>query len=368
MQKVTQEDIARRVQVSQSAVSAVLNGNPTIRVNPGTRKKILDLANELNYQARRRSRALVKPDNSLIGVVDFSGISQAGTEKLTELVDCIQELGFSPLVFSMFWFSASGSMVCKAMMDAGVQGVILQGLSDNLEESCIRKLQQNGIPVVAVEGKRLPGLPRVEADKASAFYQLTRHLLNLGHRKLTLQLTWSSHHRDPSHSPHTTDAILGFQRAVDEAGVGHLAEITKENNSALDGMSRYFVGQMNMDRLLQKGDLPDAVLCTSDPWAIGALRACREAGITIPGDLAITGFNGEEQGEFAAVPLTTAAIPSKQMARLAVNMLLSRIASKSRDFDDSEVVTLPCNLIIRQSCGSSMAMTEVEKLEEPALA
>lgn len=354
MSKVTQHEIARRVQVSQSAVSAVLNNNSTIRVNPQTRQRILDIAEELNYQARRRSRGIRKTSTGIIGIIDFSGISQIGTEKLVELVDCIQEVGFRPLVSSMFWFSDTGETVSQAMLDAGVQGVILQGLSDNVDEACIRRLQEQNVPVIAMEGKRMPRLPRVEADKASGFYQLTRHLLNLGHRRLTLQLTWSSHHQDAQHSPHTTAAAEGFLRAMKEAGLEDQAEITRENNCALDGMSRYFLGHLNMERLLQRGELPDAVLCTSDPWAVGALRACREAGVEVPGDMALTGFNGEEQGDYAGVPLTTAAIPVKQMARVAVNMLLSRISGEARDADENEVVTLPCSLLVRQSCGSAI--------------
>lgn len=351
MAKVTQNEIARRVQVSQSAVSAVLNDNATIRVNPETRRRILKLAEELNYQARKRSQGVRKSDTGIIGIIDFSGISQIGTEKLSELVDCIQEVGFRPLVSSMFWFSDTGASVCQAMLDAGVAGVILQGLSDNVDEGSIRRLQKS-VPVVAIEGKRLDGLPRVTADKADGFYQLTQHLINRGHRRLTLQTTWSSHHHDEAHSPHTLDATKGFNQAIQEAGLEDSAEIMREDNTALDGMSRYFLGRLNMERLLQRPELPDAVLCSSDGWAIGALRACRETEVNVPGDLAITGFNGEEQAEYAAVPLTTVAIPVKQMARVAFNMLLSRIGKEKAQ--GADVVSLPCSLVIRQSCGAPL--------------
>ena len=121
----------------------------------------------------------------------------------------------------------------------------------------------------------------------------------------------------------------------------------------------YRPGYLGMKALLERGELPEAVLCGNDQWAHGALRACHQAGVRIPRDLALTGFDNDPVGEYGATPLTTMDHPSEEIAHQAVDCLLRMIQEGRKP--SAGTISVRGKLIVRDSCPQSRwTLPEVE--------
>lgn len=117
-----------------------------------------------------------------------------------------------------------------------------------------------------------------------------------------------------------------------------------------DGASPCAQGEEALRIVLAWPRRPDAVLCSNDDWALGALAVCGERGIRVPDDLAVTGFDGTLQGVYYNPRLTTVAQPIHEMAGKAVELLLRQIRGEHMPKKELKLV-LPCNLVVRASCG-----------------
>lgn len=98
---------------------------------------------------------------------------------------------------------------------------------------------------------------------------------------------------------------------------------------------------------------PEAVACSNDDWALGALTACAEAGARVPADIALTGFDNILVGNYGAVPLTTVAQPIEQMTNKAVELLVKQVRGEKLSASE-ELVKMPCQLVVRHSCGAAL--------------
>jgi DNA-binding LacI/PurR family transcriptional regulator len=359
MAKITQADIAKSLGVSQTAVSAVLNNNPSIKLSEETRLRILEFTEQQGYQLNKRNSSRLR--SGLIGVLNFVSGSQVGQAKVWESVTLLEKLGFRPVVWEFFWFVHNAEEVCQSILDSRVEGLILVGLSDNFPSSVLRKLIKVRLPIVAIEGIRIDGISRVQVDKEEGFHSLAQHLILQGKLRIALVLCWCTIHRDAQHSPHLVSAEKGVLRAFEEAGnPRENLTVYREEETAFEGLNRFLLGKLAMDRILDQGGSFDAIIFTNDSWATGALRACHSRGIKVPEQLAIVGFDDEDISAYTTPSLTTCAQPVDQIARLAVNHLLKLKKAPLKD-RISETITLAPQLVVRDSCGG------LQKYNSPAL-
>jgi len=136
-------------------------------------------------------------------------------------------------------------------------------------------------------------------------------------------------------------------------GIGACLEIVAAPPCESDDLvaaSAYEPGIRAMRQMLKSGALPDAIICSNDLYAIGALKACREAGVCVPGELAIVGFDNIAVGNYFEPSLTSVTSESKVVAQAAVDLLLRSI--REENFKSTSI-HLPCTLVIRESCGSA---------------
>jgi DNA-binding LacI/PurR family transcriptional regulator len=214
-----------------------------------------------------------------------------------------------------------------------VDGILV--VSDDIQAFLHSQVVYAGPPLVSVDWPCAPGYS-VQFDLESAGYQATRHLLEHGHRRIGL-ITFALD------SENTMPVNSGYRRALREAGVPFDPKMEARVFS-FDMTS----GAEGVHQLLALDQPPTAIFAIADMLALGAMRAIRAAGLRIPDDIALVGFNDIPLAELIEPPLTTVAAPAQEAGRTAMSMLSELIAGKQ---PLRKQVMLPTKLVVRHSCG-----------------
>ncbi len=346
---ITQEDIARMVGVSQGVISAVLNDSNAIRVSKDTREQILRLVDETGYQPNRLAKALRTGKSGVIGILFRGGYSQIWMAKLFEVVKEVKARGYRPLIYDMVLMSDSEESASVWLLRERVEGVMLLGVSGLVTDPRLSRAVLGKVPVVSMDGFLDVPIPQVQSDREQGFYILAKHLLELGHQRLgILRLEkWANYEH-----PHTEGMLKGVSRALAEFGKSEpiMIRLPRVDRDIEDP---YIDGKAHMQELLKRKreDWPDAVICSNDAWAIGAISACAEQGIRVPEDIAVVGFQDEVQAAYVVPPLTTVAPPLKTLAARGVERLVELIGQGRPVPEEQEILNMPCSLVVRESCG-----------------
>lgn len=351
MTRITQVDIARKLGISQATVTAALNHDSKIALRSETRERVLATARKLGYRPNRYAQIMRKGRSGIIGIIQSVGAMQAAVERAFFMAKTIHEAGYQTLAADLLWYREGLRNACDAMLDAEVEGVLLAGLSGDYYPAEIKRLREARIPVVALGGGHFLSTPQVCSDYQQGMFDLTQHLLGLGYRRLTLLAPPAAGDPDRKRNWGFTERAAGFRKAVQQAGLNsRQAGIVYQDNS--DASDYFCAGKLGMQRILERTPRPEVVLCSNDHWAIAAMQACAEAGLRVPEDLAITGFDNTTDGLYAQVPLTTVAQPNEALGRKAAEILI-RVVRGERLAPNERFVKLPCQLIVRKSCGAT---------------
>jgi DNA-binding LacI/PurR family transcriptional regulator len=179
----------------------------------------------------------------------------------------------------------------------------------------------------------------VRTDREAGGYLATRHLLELGHRRIGHLMDASAYAR------RSTERTAGYRRALREAGIEPDPQWIVEGTNTIAG------GDACVRALLQRaGPRPTAVFAFNDQMALGALHALRKLGLPVPDDMAVVGFDGIRLGAFTNPELTTVEQPGAEVGRRAVELVFARIQG---ELSSPRQVTLPVRLVVRESCGAS---------------
>ena len=252
-----------------------------------------------------------------------------------------QRLGYQVLLH-MYDRSSEGLDAVQADLAARVQGLVIANDGD-ITPAMVVQLEAADIPLVLIEN-HIEGhrLPCILGDNFSAGYAVVRHLLALGHRDIAIL-------RGPAKYSSLVDRLRGCLAALGEAGIRtpeqYLPEPVSEHPQK---------GYVQMKRILALPQWPTAVVAISDKTAFGAMSAIREAGLTIPRDMAIVGIDNVADSIYAHPPLTTYNIPRREMGLLAMQRLHRIIVGEPEVAVKSIVYG---ELIVRESCGPEVTGT-----------
>lgn len=309
--RTTIHDVAARAGVSIKTVSRVLNEEPSVRAE--TRSRVRDAMLSLNYQpslpartlAGRRSNliALVyeNPSASYVFDVQSGSMAMCRERRMRLLVQSCNDLG-DQLIDEVL------SMVDQTHVD----GLVLTPpLSSN--RNLIAALDAKGLPFVRVAPDDLTHRsPRIEMDDRAAAQEMTEYLASIGHRRIGFI---------QGHPSHTSSGlrIEGFRAGIAAAGL-HPADQAVEQ-----GFNSFDSGVAAARRLLERVPRPTAIFASNDDMAAGAIFAAREAGIDVPGDLSVAGFDDTQLASITYPPLTTVHQPSYDMASVATALLIDLI-------------------------------------------
>ena len=328
----TIQDIAADLGLSAMTVSRALNGHPDVRDE--TRQRVQERARELNYRPNRWARSLVTRESHIIGVV-IPEISHTFFSEITAgIQEAIEPRGYTLIVCNSASDHTRERREVDMLVGSRADGLIVASAFQADKHGFYEQLQQQHVPFVLID-RYFPGFdcPRVLGDDRKASGLCARHLIELGHRKIAfIKGTDVSVSRDRR---------AGFEQALAAANIQIPPEYFAQGD--FDWQS----GARAMRSLLQLPDRPTAVCCVNDPAAMGAIRACREAGLDVPRDISITGVGAVEL-EYAPEPfLTTTDTSRLDLGRAAASMLLEMI--EGRRPDPMEQLIEPAFLIRRST-------------------
>ena len=358
MAKITQHELARQLGVSRSTVAAALNPASTIKLRESTRNRILEAARRQGYRPDHFARVMRGGRSGAVGMLHFGGLLQVAAERAFHAATAVRREGYKIVSNDLSWSSESLESACTWLLDARVEGVIVAGLNLPGAEEELDRFRKANIPIVTLSGNSLPWAPHFRGDTRKAIYDLTRHLLSLGHTKFALITHQNTTGEQGTYTWASKERLLGFEAALKEAGGGIVEALSKTGQKVEgiritvslphDPFDPFTPGMHGMQKVLEQKILPTAVICSNDEYAFGAMKVCREHGIHIPRDLAITGYDNTTLGRLCEVPLTTVRQPSEEMAEAAVATLLRMIEGKTVGKKER---LFPCELILRESSG-----------------
>lgn len=334
--RVTISDIAKELGLSKRAVSQALRDRPgSVRVSAATKARVLLLAEQMNYRENLAARALFTGRSGIYGVLGFHSHMHGAHLRVTTAITEFEKYGQIPMVVHA-WAGDGDPELRNAhlLIDARVNAVLVIG-SDLIALRYAREIQAYGIPVVAIASHEMPGVVTFGARRRDGFRQLTGHLIESGHRRLAVMLR---RRKDDGEFSAAQQALEGIRDALDASQSADIsrdfriidtAEIV-ENEKDLDFFpdvhGLHADGYLAMWHLIESGEpLPDAILCIVDGYAMGALRACAEAGVRVPEDLALTGYGNDPAASASTIPITTVAEPDSQLCELAVRHLIAAV-------------------------------------------
>jgi DNA-binding LacI/PurR family transcriptional regulator len=334
--RATVKDVAALAGVSPKTVSNVVSG--VVPVAPATRARVAAAIAELGYRPNASARQLRGGRSGFIGLL----VPQLDAPYFGELVrhhiDAATEAGFTVLVDQTDGRRERELMLVQGDHPLHLDGVIAATNALTAEDLATRR---DRTPLVLL-GERLVDAPydRVSIDDVASARAATDHLLALGRRRIAVLGAGSL----------DDDAWVGlrargFHEALAAAGRG---PVDPALLVAVDDFRRP-EGAQAMRTLLALDERPDAVLAVNDELALGALRVILQAGLRVPQDIAVAGFDDIADGRFATPSLTTVAPDKRATARTAVSALVARIAGTAPE--GPQLFELPFELVVRESTG-----------------
>jgi LacI family transcriptional regulator len=326
--RVTIAEVAAMAGVSATTVSHVFSGKRL--VSAATRERVLDVVETLGYRPNNVARNLRTRQSKMIAVIvpditnPFYGVLTRG------LADAVEGADYGTYVCNTDGAVAREHRFVEDVLDRGVDGVVMGSVT--VPPEVVTGLADIGTPFVCM-GRDVvhPLVDTIWADDVAGACEATEHLLAGGAERVAM-----------IDGPGDTGGRgEGYRAALASAGVPFRPEQVVHGNWTRQG------GREAMRRLLELPDRPTAVFCANDLMAIGAMDAVREAGLRIPEDVRLAGFDDIEAATLVNPALTTVQNPSYETGRTAGELLLDRMTGRHGKGQRS--VVLPCRLIVRGS-------------------
>ena len=321
-------EVAQRAGVSIATVSRALRDSEL--VTPDTRARVRAAAAELHFTPNRSGRSLAEGRHAANGIVfpDLTGPYYA--EVVLGYEETAAAFGSSVLILATH--GRAGTATAVQELAGRVDGLAL--FTGTVGDDVVERLAATGLPLVLLARPPVARVDTIRTRNESTAEKLTRHLLGHGHRRFVFL-------GDPDASPDVAGRYAGFQKALAGRGVPVACRLD------LDG------GQAAASILLR--DPPDAIVCANDEVALGVHLAAEDQHVSIPGDVAVTGWDDLMAARFAG--LTTVAQPMRELGATAARWLDERIRERSQDPASGRVRAarrrvLPTQLVVRRSCGS----------------
>jgi len=313
-------------------------------VSAATRERVLETARSLDYAPSAAARTLVRRQSQLIGVVLFTGVEHPDIghpffqDVLVGLKHGIGSRGYDVLLFATEQPGSSDGAhsYLRRARHHHVDGIVLMGV-DRLDPE-VAKLLDAEIPLIGVDLDVTGATATyVASDNVGGARLAVRHLHGLGHRRIATIA-------GPQDSKPGIDRLLGFHAELQALGIVSVPEYERIGDWYSES------GEQAMRELLALPEPPTAVFAAADLMAVGAMKAAREAGLGVPDDLAVVGFDDIQLASLIDPSLTTIRQDKVGLGRAAAWALLKQIESPELT---SAALTLPVELVVRASSGGA---------------
>jgi DNA-binding LacI/PurR family transcriptional regulator len=317
--------------VSKATASRVLNGS--VQVDPDTRRRVLAAMAELDYTPSSAARRLSFGRTLTISVVTSFLTRPQAAERLRGIDAVLSDSEFDLVIYNVETVEKRDQYLRGLALAQRTDGLLVVSLPPRVEDAI--RLSSAAIPVVIVDAHApsVEGLPHVIGDDIAGGEAATRHLLELGHRRIAFV---GDEFDNPFGFTSSRHRYLGYERAHTAAGL-----VARPDLVVLGAHSRYEARELAV-RLLAAAEPPTAIFAASDTQALGVLTAAREAGLHIPEDLSVVGFDDIEVADYAG--LTTVSQQLFESGRIGAEMLLAEVRVRSVT---PPSIVLPPEVVVR---------------------
>ena len=338
MDKLTLEQVAELAGVSRSTVSRVINNHPSVK--PEVRQRVLEVVAQTGYQPDLAARSLAGQHTGIIGLVIPRAVQSLFTDPyFPRLIQGIAKVcNANDYNLSLFLFHTEDEerkLYPRVLRTQQVDGVIVTAA--NIDDPLIAQLIENQVPFMMIgRPNDMPEASFVDVDNVVGAYAATSHLARLGRERIAA-IT------GPLNTAVGLDRRQGYLDALNDRNC------SIDDDLIVEGDFTEMGGYSGMKQLIPHK--PEAVFVASDMMAFGALRALREAGLAVPGDVAVVGFDDIPLAASSDPPLTTVRQSMYRLGDVAARTLIDLINNPA---SPPRRIILATELVIRASCGSGV--------------
>lgn len=330
--QITIKDLAKKLNISVSTVSRALRN--AADVNPETKRAVMALAKELNYEPNLMAWGLAKRKTRIIGIIVPAIHSNYFSEALSGMTEVANEFDYH-LMFSQSNENAIEEIKCiRKLAACHVDGLLISVSKDTHDASELEKVRQLGIPVVMFD-RTLSNFPcnKVVVDEYEGAYKAVEHLIRKGCKRI-------AHLGGPINASVSVNRMKGYLDALEEYNLPVDEQLIVRCNAfeedALAGIKK----------IMRAKQPPDGIFFINDLSAIAAIRYLQKKGIRIPEMIKVAGFNDDPVSSMVEPSLTTVMQPGYEVGKLSMRMLLDEIKSPDSGYQNIQLRT---QLIIRNS-------------------
>jgi DNA-binding LacI/PurR family transcriptional regulator len=323
-------EIARRANVSTATVSRTLNQSGPVKA--ATARKVWRVVTQLNYYPNSHARTLVSGRSRLIGLIVSDITNPFFPELVREFEERASQKQYDLLLTSTDYLTTRMTACLRRMIERKVDGVAM--MTSEMDLGLIKELSKRNVPIVFMDvGQMGPRMSHVSIDYGHGIREAVDHVVELGHRQVAfisgpLEL----------HSARTRRQA--FVEGMHQHGLTANRRMLREGTHTAEG------GEKAMAELLRLSKAPTAVVCSNDWTAIGALHAIYAAGLRVPDDISLVGFDDIPLVSYMTPALTTVRMSAREVGSTAFQALLSLIAEQHLEGD---VYQIPTRLVVRES-------------------
>ncbi len=327
--------IAEHAGVSKSTVSRVLNNKDD--VSETTREKVIDVIKELNYKPNSSAKGLATQKTKTVGLVvseitnSFFSMFVKGAE------DKAMEENYNIMLANSNWV-VEEELKCIRMFEEGrVDGILMiSGGGDDLLNDYLNNLANKDIPLIVVDRKINNQLiPKINVENVKAAYEGTKYLIELGHRKIAFVKG-----DDIAASDASIDRVKGYRKALAENDID--TEIIEPGFFEREGAC------FATEKILKNHPDITAIFYASDMMAVGGLKALKEAGLKVPEDVSVLGFDDIELAKIIDPALSTLRQPRYKMGYLGMEKLIDKLEGRPKEVYEDDI-SFELELIERES-------------------
>ena len=299
--------VARAAGVSVATVSRVMNKIPT--VDAELTRKVWDAVNTLGYVPNTQARALVSGRSKMLGVIISDITNPFFPELIQGFEDKAVDVGYETLIGSTNYDLQRMELCVQRMLERQVEGVAV--MTFGIEEPLLERLSSQGIPMVFIDvAPRRKNISIIHVNYEQGIREAVQHLAALGHRHI-------GYITGPLHLHSSNARLSAFLAATARIGIRVPDAHVFHGDHTAEGGSR------GVEHLLSAKQPPTAIMCSNDVSALGAMHAISRAGLAIPKDISLVGFDDIRITEYVLPPMTTIRMSGRDIAASAVYALLN---------------------------------------------
>jgi LacI family transcriptional regulator len=327
---VTIKDVAREAKVSVATVSRALNGLSS--VTEKTRARVMQIASDMNFVPSSAARSLISRRTQTIGALLPDLYGEFFSELIRGIDQAARAHGLHLLLTSIHGDAAEAASAMKAL-HGRVDGLLV--MSPHADAAFLAHNLPRDIPAVLMNSRVAGGFASFSVDNYGGAMAMMRHLVSRGHSRIALIA-------GPEHNFEAQERLRGYRDAMAQL-------VPTAEELILQGDFSEESGWRTGNQILALAERPTAVFAANDMMAIGCLFALNEAGVAVPDEIALAGFDDIPMARFVSPPLTTVRVRIAELGSMALERLAMAIEHPQRVSASPQ--TLRSELVVRSSCG-----------------